>query len=255
MRILSQTLKENIPAIKEAAKREKLANQRTDDMNDLMAIVQQAFMKMNADVEKRVEAFGLRQKIGLMANMTRKLSVKEWKKAVKSTLGIDLLDDYYLGEFYRSAMEQWVDKNVSLISTIPKDTLRKMKDLVQGGYTSGKTTTFIIKQIQREYSIEKRHARLIARDQIAKLNGDMGKQQQEDAGVDEYIWSTSGDSRVRERHKDLNRKRFRWNDPPVVDLKTGRRCHPGEDYECRCVALPVFNIESIKLPWYEEGGG
>ena len=69
-----------------------------------------------------------------------------------------------------------------------------------------------------------------------------------DAGVEEYIWSTSGDSRVRESHKKLNGKRFRWDDPPVVDEKTGRRCHPGEDYECRCVALAVFDFDTIDLP-------
>ena len=66
--------------------------------------------------------------------------------------------------------------------------------------------------------------------------------------MEEYVWSTSQDSRVRDSHRRLNRKKFRWDDPPVVDPKTGRRCHPGEDYGCRCVALPVFNL-NITLPW------
>jgi hypothetical protein len=30
---------------------------------------------------------------------------------------------------------------------------------------------------------------------------------------------------------------------------TGRRCHPGKDYNCRCVALPVFNLPGLNLPW------
>ena len=88
----------------------------------------------------------------------------------------------------------------------------------------------------------------MARDQIAKLNSNIAQQQQRDAGVEEYIWSDSGDGRVRPSHKKLNGKRFRWDDPPVVDEKTGRRCHPGEDYECRCVALAVFDFDNIDLP-------
>lgn len=71
--------------------------------------------------------------------------------------------------------------------------------------------------------------------------------QQQDAGVQEYIWSDSGDSRVRSGHHRLNGKKFRWDDPPVVDERTGRRCHPGEDFQCRCVAIPVFDIDTLDL--------
>ena len=109
--------------------------------------------------------------------------------------------------------------------------------------------------LEQHYSVDRRHAKLLARDQIAKLNGDITQQQQQDAGVVEYVWSTSGDSRVRPSHAALNHKRFRWDDPPVVDEKTGRRCHPGKDYQCRCCALPVFNIKTVDLPVTKGGDG
>jgi len=255
MRLLNQTLKAHLPEIKAVARHEKEAKARHDDTSDLMAVVNRAFTDMGVEMEQKADSFGLRQKIERMANLTRKLTVQEWKKAVKATLGIDILDDYYLGEFYRESMQTWVDKNVDLISTVPKDSLGKMKQIVTEGYMNGRTTTAIIKDIQQAYGVDKRRARLWARDQLAKLNGDLAKKQQQDAGVEEYIWSTSGDSRVRLGHSRLNRKRFRWNTPPVVDAKTGRRCHPGEDYECRCVALPVFDIDTIDIPFTEKGGG
>lgn len=145
-------------------------------------------------------------------------------------------------------MKKWVENNVGLIKTIPKESLEKMRGIVLDGYLNGKTTTSIVKEIQRAYSVDRRHAQLLARNQIAKLNGLITQKQQEDAGVEEYTWSTSGDNRVRPSHVRLNGKRFRWDDPPVVDEKTGRRCHPGGDYECRCVALPVFNRNTVDLP-------
>ena len=37
----------------------------------------------------------------------------------------------------------------------------------------------------------------------------------------------------------LNGKKFRWDDPPVVDIRTGERGHPGMDKHCRCYAEPV----------------
>lgn len=255
MRILNETLKKHLPEIREAAKREREANSRRDDSSDLMAVIQRAFTAMGVELEQKTSDFNLRRRIELMANMTRKLTIREWKKAVHATLGLDLADDYYLGEFYREAMGIWVDKNVSLIKTIPGDSLRQMKDIVQEGFRTGKTTTAIVKEIQHTYGVDKRRARLIARDQIAKLNSDLTKTQQTDAGVNQYTWSTSGDSRVRDGHRRLNGKKFSWDDPPVVDAKTGRRAHPGEDYQCRCVALPVFDIEDLDLPFSGKGGG
>ena len=163
--------------------------------------------------------------------------------------------DYYTGELYRTMMERWVEDNVALIKTIPQESLGRMRQIVLEGYRNGETTTAIVKQIQRTYSVDRRHAQLLARDQIAKLNGDITQQQQQDAGVVEYVWSTSGDSRVRPSHAALNHKRFRWDDPPVVDEKTGRRCHPGKDYQCRCCALPVFNIKTVDLPVTKGGDG
>ena len=60
---------------------------------------------------------------------------------------------------------------------------------------------------------------------------------------------------MRDSHRHLNGKRFSWNDPPVVDARTGRRCHPGQDYQCRCVALPVFDLETLDLPIAEKEVG
>ncbi|MFA5380138.1 MAG: minor capsid protein, partial [Dehalococcoidia bacterium] len=60
------------------------------------------------------------------------------------------------------------------------------------------------------------------------------------AGVRRYKWSTSHDGRVRERHKELNGTIHSVDDPPVVDLKTGRRAHPGCDFGCRCAAIWVL---------------
>lgn len=254
MRLLNKLLKENLPTIRDAAAREK-EHQRHDDTSDLLSTVSDVFDKMARELEESTKGFGYKDKVEAMAKLTQKLSIGEWKKEVQSTLGIELADDYYTGELFRKLLNEWIDNNVDLIKTIPNDSLSEMRRLVLEGYRNGKATTTIVKEIQKVYSVNRRHAQLIARDQIAKLNSQICRMQQEDAGVTEYIWSTSGDQRVREGHRKLNGKRFRWDDPPVVDDKTGRRCHPGEDYQCRCVALAVFDFNTIDLPMSGDGGG
>lgn len=250
LRLVNEVVKKYMPAIRKAAAAERENNRRQDDAGDLMQAIQKSFQSMGEELERKTSSFDLRKKLEDLANLTRKLSIQEWKRTVQETLGLDIMDDYYLGEFYRQALQEWIDQNVSLIKSIPQDALSEMHSIVSQGFKTGATLTSIEKEIRNTYHVKRSSAKLLARDQIAKLNGQLTKQQQTDAGVNEYIWSTSGDSRVRETHKKLDGKKFRWDDPPVVTPpgKPVRRCHPGEDYQCRCVALPVFDISTVDVP-------
>lgn len=250
MRLVNQVMKKHLPEIRKAAAAERDAKRRQDDVGDLMKAVEKAFRAMGEELDRSTAKFALRQKLEDLATMTRKLSIQEWKREVKATLGIDLLDDYYLGEFYRQQIQSWVEENVGLIKSLPQETLTEMQNIVSQGFKTGKSVTSIVGDIRNTYGIKKSSARLLARDQLGKLNSQLTRQQQTDAGVSEYVWSTSKDSRVRDSHKSLDGKTFKWSDPPVVTPpgKPVRRCHPGEDYQCRCVALPVFDISTIDIP-------
>lgn len=254
MKILKEELEKELPKLKEAYKanrdEEVAQNRRNDSATDLMLAVTQIFNTVKNNVIARTTGFGLRRKLENLAHLNRKLTVKEWKRAIKATLGIDIREDYYLGDFYVEQLEKWISENVDLIKTIPEDTLEKMKDIVYDGFTNGKTTTRMVKEMQRAYGISRRRAELIARDQTAKLNGQIQRAQQQDAGITEYIWCTTGDERVRRSHRELNGKKFSWDDPP--ENSDGRKCHPGEDYQCRCIGRPVFNRNRISLPMEED---
>lgn len=223
----------------------------TDETEDIMDAIEKAFQKISEKNDKLTD--GLKDKLDYLAGLSRKLSISEWKRVCKKTLGIDILSDYYMGSFYCLVMDDWVNSNVDLIKSVKDKSLSSMKSIVKQGFLDGRTATAIMKDIHKVYGMDKRHARFIARDQMAKLNSELTRMQQEDAGVSQYTWSDSGDGRVRQRHKELNGKVFRWNDPPIVDKKTGRRCHPGQDYRCRCCAIPFFDIDTINLP-IENGG-
>ncbi len=247
MKLLKEAIEEELPALKEQIMRER-GTYRGDGINDVMSLLTKVIDRIQKRFTAKEEGYGLRRKLEALANMTRKLTIREWKKAVDRTLGINILEDYYMGEFYRSAIDRWVDENVSLIKTIPSDTLDEMRRIVKDGFVNGKSATGIMKEIQDKYNVEKNHARLLARDQTGKLNAKITEAQQRDAGIEEYIWDDCGDSRVRDSHMELNGQRFRWDNPPVVDIKTGRRCHPGEDYQCRCRAKPVFKFGTFNAP-------
>lgn len=251
MRLLKESIEEEIPVLKDQIMKERgtyRADYRADGINDVMILLESVLDKIEKKFTQKVQGYGLRRKLESLANLTRKLTIREWKKAVDKTLGINIMEDYYMGEFFQTALDRWVDENVSLIKTIPADTLGDMRTIVRDGFVNGKSTTSIMKEIQHKYNVEKSHAKLLARDQIGKLNAAVNEAQQRDAGIEEYIWCDCGDSLVRDSHKALNGKRFRWDSPPVVDMKTGRRCHPGQDYQCRCRAKPVFKFGVFNAP-------
>ncbi len=247
MRLFKESIEEEIPALKEQIMKER-GTYRADGINDVMVLLEKVLDRIQKKFTEKEQGYGLRRKLESLANMTRKLTIREWKKAVDRTLGINIMEDYYLGEFFQTALDRWVDENVSLIKTIPADTLGDMRMIVKDGFLNGRSTTHIMKEIQHKYDVGKTHARLLARDQVGKLNASITEAQQRDAGIEEYIWCTCGDGRVRDSHKALNGKRFRWDDPPVVDHKTGRRCHPQADYQCRCRAKPVLKLSSFNAP-------
>lgn len=82
-------------------------------------------------------------------------------------------------------------------------------------------------------NVSESRAELIARDQTLKLNGAIAKANQEASGITRYMWSTSKDERVRPTHRALEGQVFAWASPPPVG-------HPGQDFQCRCVAMPVL---------------
>lgn len=251
MRLLKESIEKEIPALKEQIMKERgtyRKDYRSDSINDVMMLLEKILDKIQKRFTEKTQGYGLRRKLEALANMTRKLTIREWKKAVDKTLGINIMEDYYMGEFFQTALDKWVDVNVSLIKTIPADTLGDMRTVIKEGFINGKSTTKIMLDIQHKYNVGKSRAQFLARDQIGKLNASLNEAQQRDAGIEEYIWDDCGDSRVRETHKALNGKRFRWDAPPIVDVKTGRRCHPGQDYRCRCRAKPVFKFGVFNAP-------
>lgn len=254
MRLLKEAMEEELPALKELIMLER-GTWRQDGIIDVLAFVEKVFDRIQKKFIEKERGFGLRRKLESFANLTRKLTIKEWKKATQKTLGINILEDYYMGDFYKDILDKWVDENVSLIKTIPAETLGDMRKIIKDGFLGGKSTTSIMKEIQDRYNSKKYRARLIARDQIGKLNAAVTEAQQRDAGIEEYIWCDCGDNRVRDCHRELNGHKFRWDDPPEMwymtkkgKVMTGRRCHPGQDIQCRCRAKPVLKFGTFNAP-------
>lgn len=256
MKILNQTLKEHLPEIMEEYKRERRGDSRFDDIRDLERWVRDVILKIAGKMEQKLSKFRLQDTVEKVGSMIQGTTRREWKRAIKETLGVNIFEDYYKGSFYDDATNRWVADSVNRIKSLPTDTLGSMQQIILDGFRQGKTIRDVTKDIQGAYDVTRSKAKFLARDQVATLNAQITKLQQQDAGVYRYKWSTSNDERVRPCHKALDGQIISWDDPPEMWyttksrglVRTGRRCHPGEDYCCRCCAIPVFDYDTVNIP-------
>lgn len=117
----------------------------------------------------------------------------------------------------------------------------EMREMIMREVNLGGRTERIAQIIQHSYGVTKNKAQFLARQETSLLLSKLRQERYKDAGSTKYVWAGFMDQFEREDHKALEGKVFSWDNPPVVDRKTGRRAHPSEDFGCRCVAVPVFD--------------
>ena len=147
--------------------------------------------------------------------------------------------DTQLQEYLNAATFQ----NAKLIQSIPSQYLEQVQNIVMTNMRNGMRPSYIEEALVKQFGVTERRAKLIARDQHSKIQGDMNRIRQTNSGIEYFKWVTSQDERVRHSHVEVAKRDvgfgkgvFRWDDLPVVD---GVPTFPGQPINCRCVAKPV----------------
>lgn len=136
--------------------------------------------------------------------------------------------------------KQWGENLELYIKDFTEENILELRQKVESNVISGGRADAIYDIIQKNYSTTNAKARFLAKQETSLLLSKMRETRYQQAGSQKYIWSGVMDERERPDHKALEGQVYSWDSPPVVDRKTGRRAHPGEDFGCRCIAKPVF---------------
>ncbi len=119
------------------------------------------------------------------------------------------------------------------------ENILKLREQVEQNAFSGRRAEGLAKIIETNYGTSKSKAKFLARQETALLMSKFQETRYADIGITKYRWSTSHDERVRPDHAALNGKIFDFSQPPVTNKKTGAHNNPGEDFNCRCIAVPI----------------
>ncbi|EDB6599538.1 hypothetical protein AHR24_22665 [Salmonella enterica subsp. diarizonae] len=182
------------------------------------------------------------------ANLQNK---EQTQRTFFQAFGIDLTG--MLGEAaIKPEMEKAVSDNVDLITSIHTNFIHDIGAAVFDNMKDGGRHENLIDLIKERGEVTRNRARFIARDQTSKLNADLTEVRNVALGLDLYEWGGTGDERERDSHFVLNGMLCKYSDPTVYSDDGGKTWKkrstigafigkPGEDYQCRCLALPYVS--------------
>jgi len=183
-----------------------------------------------------------------MLKQTDRHNKTQFSKTFKRISGVDpLAFEPGLNEFLDVAGEQ----NVNLIVTQSSAYFDSIQEMANRALRKGTGVGELRDDIIALTGTTKSKAKLIAIDQVQKLNADLEGQRQQNNGLTRYIWRTRQNARVRSKansggasdHKGLEGAVIDHNFPPITVLtgkRAGERNHAGSDINCKCNMEPVI---------------
>lgn len=142
-------------------------------------------------------------------------------------------------------VDRWTRRAASLIRDIADDVAEGIAADVAGAVAEGITSDELAARWRSQGlplgdggRLESRLA-LVADNQMARLNAELGRERAGAAGLESFAWITVGDSKVRELHRQLEAGGpYSYKSPPSEGL-------PGTPPNCRCRARTVVTDEDL----------
>lgn len=163
--------------------------------------------------------------------------VSEWNKVqlnrqTRAGLGIDVLAS---DRHVREIVDNFANEQVNHMQDLGETTVRRIKGAVARAVSAATPHVELAKQLQDEFGIARKRARLIARNEVLTLNARINNERLKDMGIKEFVWRNVGDRRVRPIHKAIDGRKFDVNEGHATEGL------PGEPVLCRCSSEPVFD--------------
>lgn len=140
-----------------------------------------------------------------------------------------------------------ITEGVNLIINVSEQFMQRTENAVMRSIQNGGLGRKTIYDHLRDFEgMAEKRARLIAEDQTRKITTAMNKARMESTGLKKWRWLHSGGSaEPRQLHLELDGQEFTFDDPPVIDERTGERGFPGQLINCKCVMVPVLDLEDL----------
>ena len=213
-------------------------------LEDWLSVYMPDISELPSDSNNNVIFVGL----GKTADETMEFSEKEFKRIIEKGIHVNLPVS---APWWDDMKKSWAEDNYTLITSNAKNYVSKINTLTEQAIVNGLSPMKLKEEIKKATeSLSDKHCKLLARDQMGKLNGQITEAQMTEVGLDMYVWSTSYDDRVRDSHAVMEGLLCTWDDASICSYDNGKTwvprpadavdLHPGQDIQCRCVALAFY---------------
>jgi SPP1 gp7 family putative phage head morphogenesis protein len=206
------------------------------------------YMPDISDVDEDSAGNVILASIAKTAEEAKKFGDKEFQKSIEKGIHVN---PPVASVWWNDMLKSWAEDNYTLITSNAKKYITQINVLTEQAIVNGLSPKTLKEQIKKATeSLSDKHCKLLARDQMGKLNGQISQAQSQELGLELYVWSTSMDDRVRESHQLMEGLLCRYDDATVCSYDNGKtwvdrpsgavQLHPGQDIQCRCVGSAFY---------------
>jgi SPP1 gp7 family putative phage head morphogenesis protein len=165
---------------------------------------------------------------------------KELEKQLRETLKKQITVFPELSENAKDEIYQNYNKDMNrYIKGWQQDEIERLRKKIATASSQGYRAETLEGWIQKRFKVSKNKAKFLAFQETSLFTAQFRQQRYAMVGITHYKWATSHDERVRPFHKELDGMMFDFNNPPVTNER-GETNNPGQDFNCRCVAIPYI---------------
>lgn len=230
-RKLDELHQRTIAAMKRSLRSDNAVSQSRIEINALMQEYEPIFNKLAKNQAKRMIS-----EVNLNSEVTL-------RHALRDIMTVDVTaTNARLEEVIKAGTEQ----AAGLIKRIPEQYLGQVQGAVMRSITTGRGMQDLLPFMVEKYEGQKKWAHHVALDQTHKAYQSMNRARLDKIGCEEFVWvHSSGSKQPRELHKKMNGQVYRFDDPPIIDEKSGERGFPGDAPFCGCTLRPRFNLKKL----------
>lgn len=227
---LKHELKKRGPDIDARARSDAFTRARRDgtlsqDMAALLRVVDRVEKAVTGSVPIDISVI---ERLGQQINSFTQLAVA---KQITTVVGIDITAAITTPT---ALVDAWTATNMELLKSLDSRYFDDIRKAVRETIGEGKSTFTLSDELAERFGVSQSRADLIAVDQTGTLNAQVTRIRQTTLGIEEYIWSNSGDGRVRPLHEEIDGNRYSWAEGHPTEG------HPQEPIRCRCSAIPIL---------------
>ena len=186
-----------------------------------------------------------------IVNTANNVNRQRFDKKAGQMFGIDLKGALASsGKAVQDELDLARYRNADLIKSVATEFKKEISDTIMQNVYEGQRSTNLITQIKERYHVTESRAKLIARNETSRINGDLVRIRAQALGSKTYVWSGVMDERNFKRtdHYVMNGMLCKWDDKTVFSDDNGVtwkkrksiggvEAHPSEQINCRCAAL------------------